>query len=573
MNPASSLLISNLQEIYSIVHDDNRDIIAAPIGKHIYNAKYGWGKFWKIFFVVYDFFFGQNFKIRKIKEALHATDKIFNKSIQKAQNHLNLFEQQLIKCIEDHESFSQKKYSKEQWIITRWNDSTKVFLDTICNKKKENFQSLLERYRIDDQKKFDTSQFADTFSKYQSIINLERQLQTPTPLKILNKLSQKKNITKNEEGEITRWIEIINKSKRVTVGKFHKSLSALITHISKNHTISGIDPANLSHLELELTKRNITIFRKKDDKHITWRKSLRPGSSLEYKGSYITLGNEIKSNKRTNNNNIIYNIENDPKHVIIIGKNKAILGIKHLIVNNYSWGVWATKWKYVDTSGDYGIIERLEKPLTENSWSSGINLDKNDKLILRPIKNQIEWLVKVNKTPKNFNFKNFMYNKKGILKCSKPTIVGEFDFPALVNFAKDCSKGNFKVFEYLMKESGLLKHKYVRYFQEVAEKTVENESIDVSDLAAFQSYQILDLKVIDQANELKKDIGSLQKKCMDKLMKMYEIDDIIDIANEIKINFKKYYKFDKSVCFLWPELKKRIVSKIIRDKNLLLKEE
>ena len=280
------ILVGNLIEIHSSLQQETVEVVPAPIGNKLYCSESGWGKIWKIFFIVWNLIFGKKFKLKKLKQAINRTEALFNEHLKKTEIHLNKFEKCLIGLVEEQKNFSKKKFDKYRWSIAEWSHSIHPFYKAIKHTYAHEFGLFLQS--------FSPYGFTNIFSipeetykklrQYDKLITIEKYLDKETPYSILKKLSQTKILSDEEELVLKNWIERINGQKQqIPVSKFHKGLQVLVKHIQEKHCTVYQESPNLARLEIELADRRIKIFNTRDEKHCRWReKILKPNYTFTW---------------------------------------------------------------------------------------------------------------------------------------------------------------------------------------------------------------------------------------------------------------------------------------------------
>lgn len=575
MEKISGSLSRNLQELYAAASDDSgskMELVANLWGTRIYYAKSGWGKLWCVFYCIWAIFFGTSLRQHKLKEMLLKTERLFAEQTREIAKNFTSYKKNLIVLLEEQDNFNVKKYSLHRYQISHWNDATKPLLTLLHRRQNKKITATTGKIFVWNlHKKTHTAAFQrkrlfEELHAYQNIINIERRLQVETPLVTLKKLSQMKKLNKEEEAGLQRWIETLNKQdKQITVRQFHKGLEALVGHIKKHHWMQGLVPPSLVALELALTKRNCRIFLRRDPKHIAWRDTIKPGMALSGCNTSLHLMRELKPKKSDpSSNNIVFTVKDNADKVVVIGKNRALLGIKKEIADNLSWGCLSATWHEVDEEGRFALVERLREPLSSLKWTStSENITPSDQCEAHPFIGQLKWCLQKELTPENFSYKNFMFCRKGILKSTKIPLKGPLNLPGLESFARKVARNNVHVFRYIMQESGLSFHSYVAYFKEVVEAALKgDEEIDCSTLAAFDRHQITDPFVIKQAKQLKVEVTALHHQCMEELRRRYHIENISKASRCAAKAIKGLYLYSGTISTLWPSLKKDTIKHV-----------
>lgn len=581
MEKAHHNLSLNLQEIYAAVrssHNNQLNLVPNIFGTRIYHTGHGWGRVWRVFYIIWAVLFGYGLKYRKIFQALNRTSQAFQREKKQIAEAYKNYKQHLSAEIEDLAEQNLKEYARARWIITHWNDATKPFLSLLLqgnNQKIANLQQLLSRTdskSSENSKPFFPDPLYAKVAKCQRLINIERYLGVPTPHHLLVRLTLKKRLGREDETAIKTWIEKLNASKKnISVNQLHKGLKHLTEYIKKKHCATKQSEPQLAWLETMLAQRGCSIFREADPKFIAWRNTLKPGQTIECNGRSYELKEQISPAKQSKDNNVIYSVSEHEGIVIHLSKNRALLGLKQVIAKECSWGVRPVNYETVDDAGSCAVIEKLNLSADKIPWTSTTSLSAADKQYAAPLINQINWFLKKKLTPQEFSPRQLMFDSKGTLKCTKISLPGPFNYAKLVQFAAGCSGQNGVVFKHIMKASGLSKHPYASYYKEVAKNVINGVDTPPEDLAAFHRHQIIDAQAIDQAKELQKQLLNLQAELMQKIMKKYQVDDPAPLATTLKRQLLSSHKNSGAICILWPDMKKDVLQPIIKKHQLIPK--
>jgi hypothetical protein len=569
-------LTANLQELYALEHTKKSSyahIVPSLWGKRLYYSEAGWGKVLKIVYAVWEFFFGPDSIIKKIRQAIVYTEKAFDKQFVEMKKHFATYQFRFLKLLESQQSSDSKKYVKERWMICRWFDGTAPFIKLVQKGNPQKLDKLFKRFTgrpvTDEHSSFKNLKGYEEIKGYQDIINVSRMIPGKIPFTILKKLSETEfRLFEEEKKTLTTWISNIHSlGKAVKVNQFHKGMVALVKHINKMHCTEYMSKSRVDDLELELVKNGLNIFRQEDVNYKKWADSLNEGDELEVEGEKYTLGKELKTNK-INNKMRVYTLQNFRDKLIAVGNNRVILSIKKRASEEISWGVRSIDWYDVSSDGRFAVIERLVVPFSGIQWKSVDSINIDDLRFLKPLVNQVKWFLEQNATPKNLNSSYLMYGRQRCLKSIKPLVEGEFNYPMLVDLCKECANENPVVYRYLVDETKLSKHPYQSYFKEVVVRTLEGKNDKAEDIGALHKFQIINYPVIQTAQNLQKDIIALQKKCMEKLLNQYELPNPLNVSKEVAQQIRKEYIRCQYICSLWPQMKKQVITTVVQNMNL-----
>lgn len=575
MQKINGNLSLNLQEMHVALSSGTGrplNLISNLSGTRLYHTGYGWGRFWRILFAVWGFFFGSSLKQRKLYRALTKTAYTLKNTFRIIHESYHTFKRHLSNAIEDLPEQSSDGYAKARWIITHWNDAVKPFVNLLQrgdNKKLEELQLLLHRNRNDKAPPFHFNPSYAKIARCQHLIDLERILDMRTPYFPLYKLATKKRIGKDEEADLHAWAQkLIAFKDRLPVNKLHKGLKYFVDYIERKHCGPRQPKPNLFWLEVMLILRGCPIFRQNDPKFIARRNTLKPGDSVDCGGQSYVLKEQLSTRKQSADNNRIFSVEGRDDIVLHFGKNRAILGVKQVISKKSAWGIRTAQVKAIDESGSCAVIEKLHQRLDMLAWSNENPLTKQDLSQTLPIINQIKWFVKRQLSPRTLNARQLMLDSHGTIKNTKISLPGPFDYAKLVRFALDCSGENNLVFKTIMKESGLSSHTYADYYHEIAKHSLKGVDLSPEDLASMQRYQIDNPLAVERAEELRKELSALSRDITQNLLKKYIVDDPALFSRDLRKTIYSHYKNSGAICLLWPALKKTISHSLVEKHRL-----
>lgn len=564
-------LAGNLQELYGLElakKSPYHHVVPGLWGNRIYYSEVGWGRILKVIYAVWTFFFGTRSVVDKLRRAIEYTEKAFERQFKALEKHFSSYQSSLILLLEEDCYFDPKSYAKERWIFTRWHDSSAPFIRLVERGLSPKSDCLFKRFLGRSTSKFVQIPNYKQIRSYQRIIDVVRQIPGKPPLAVLKKLSWKKQLFQEEEKALKVWINSIHSlGDKMKVMTFHKGMTALVNHVEGMHRTHYVRKPMADDLELELAKYGLNIFRQKDAKYIQWCDSLKAGDELSIKDKKYSIDKELLSCKMDNKLRV-FTVKNSPNKVIVVGQNRVILSLKKRGAQECSWGIRPAHWFEVSADGRFAVVERLKIPLTKKRWRSDEEIHLDDILLLKPIVDQVSWFVKQKATPKNLDSSYLMYDQMDSLKSTKILIKGEFNYPKLVDFCKKCANGNLTIYKHLVSETGLYKHSYQKYFQEVLKRTLEGTDDLPEDIGASLQFQITDYPVIEKGKSFQKMVIKFQKKCMKKLLQEYVIKDPLSLAKEVAKQISKEYIQSQSICSLWPKMSKSVVAATVNSLGL-----
>jgi len=127
----------------------------------------------------------------------------------------------------------------------------------------------------------------------------------------------------------------------------------------------------------------------------------------------------------------------------------------------------------------------------------------------------LKWCLEQEKTPLKLSPQHLMYSKAGELRSTKICLEGDLNFIALADFVAEIANGNKKIYQFLMAESTLSKHRYAQFYLRVAQQALKGPRHRVCDLAAAS--QIVDGRIVKRGDEFVTQLLALKQKYLHRL--------------------------------------------------------
>lgn len=557
-----STLSNNLQEIYvaSLQGKDKMPSLVADIsGCQIYYTRVGWGRVWTWVYGLLSIFGCKDMRAKKLARAMQKTHESFTARLPVVQ-----------KATETYRTYLEKKslgvrvnecdYHLARKRLTDWNVRIKPLVQSL--------QKHCPAMSTDLFGGAANTQNSQQELDLQFLIDLEGRLRKSLPLDILKKLATKQPLKEKENKTLSKWICHLNKmGEKFKVGPFH---DALIAYIKFLGTFEYNKEANLVRLEYALLSRNLQVFKQKEEDFLKWRASLRAGDNLFCREKAIVLGEQIGKKSEGWDGTVLFAVEGDAGKVVALNINRALPAIKTLIGYEEGACIHNVKCIDVDTVNGVALHERLTDSLAEWEWQTTDEVHPQDVDRLTPLVNNIKWMIQHQATPHVMYPKRLMFDNAGILKSTRPCIPREFDYMGLETYAHACSKGNRRIFSYIMDRSGLFGHSYRTVFHTMAQKALEEVKVKAEDVAAIEG--IIDSRVVDKANKLYYAILELKKQCLMKLHDVYHVPKPDAVEASLKLVLLELYNNYKSVAILWPQMEEDAVAETARKQRLQKRE-
>ncbi|MEI8125128.1 MAG: hypothetical protein WCG42_05195 [Parachlamydiaceae bacterium] len=492
----------NLREIYRGLRYSNEEssvsfpLVANSFGTRIYDSRHWLGRVWTFFYRV-----NQTISCSTaLNKALVKTSDAFHRQFSSVKQHLISYQEYIRKTGEGY-PVNEDDYCEARKEITKWNGVAGQFLDIVQR------YSPLPLDGIVDLKVLFISPSIKALKECQKIIDMEGVTGNALPLEIFNKILMGKILRSEDSKEMTRWISWLNKIDP-EVDPIHRAFEALSIQFKREGESDESRRKNLSTLELHLLERGCRVLLKEDPEHTAWRKGLRKGDKI---GTDIILGEEIHSLGYPSDLTHVYSIEGQPTQVAVIGQNCAILSLRDRQMQGCcDLGLKPVHFLKISEDGRIALMEKLQSLNTIKWGSTEAGIFFEDTIVLRGVVNFLKSLIKKNQTPVHFSTSHFMIDHEFQLRSIKPLKSQDFDFNAVEDFILECSSGNLAIFQYLMTESGLIKHPIAKFYLDLIRGSLKGDDISPDDLAGI--YKISDSKVVDRGVDLIKQIKIIQQK-------------------------------------------------------------
>ncbi|NGX42445.1 MAG: hypothetical protein K940chlam7_00725 [Chlamydiae bacterium] len=546
-------LRDNLQEIYSAAHDPrNIDLVIVPnlFGTRVYHTSRGWGRLWRWLFNLISPFVGEDFKLKKLRQAMQKTERTFQEHLIHIQDHIKTYQGYLQKKSTD-DSLDENDFHTSRDAITEWNDATTIFLKALQGDKKEKITEFFDKYGTWTLENW--GQNFELHQQMQKIIDLEGHLHEPLPLSIMVKLATLNELEKEEKRTLDNWVSKLKKLEtKIKIGPFHDALRAIVYSSSDKE----LDAVNLANLEFILSKE-LLLFQHEDPEHVKWRSSLKKGGSVDCNGNKIILGEQLGRKLSGVDNDIFFSIQDDPENVVRIGKNRAILGLEKRFSEFYKSGARSAEFLEIDDEGRCAIVERLQDPVAQDEPEE----------IARPIAGAVKWMVQENGTPRNLSPTQFMFNKEKQLRSVKLRLLGNFDYIALEKFIYACAKEDRNIFHYMMTQSDLYSHHYRKFYRKMLKNGLKGRD-KTADVVAIFFKEITDPKIIESAQALYDEAKKLKNSCCQKIKKHSDVSDETLLASNVRDAIVECYDSAGTGSILWPTTEQDVIAFVTKTMKL-----
>jgi hypothetical protein len=492
-------LESNILEVVS-ADAAGEDIVADPIhGQWLYHAAFGWGRLWKWFYQMAAFFGHGDMQQRRLQNAIDVTHDLFRRQQSKICADAELYGEYL-----QGTGFTSddKTIAKARRRLVLWHQATCSIIKLLRKSPRgvlrdfiaPDIASLLLRDRA-------------RLKHLVHIVGLEGLLQGPAPFDVLRQ--EACGITSEAIFDKQRLDLLVKKLNKYDSHYGIRRLERVL------HAFIEISKGQFPHLPLDLTTLFIGLIGngykgavQPDCKHLRKRGHLAHGSEIFCNGRRLLVGNSIISSEDIK----IYGILN-AKQWLAIAPNKSFHHVKRNISHSFGWGVPLANYLDIDVRGKCACIEPLVVSLDEFAWkSSQQTLHAEDRNMLIPIVNLLQWCVAQDRFPMNLSARFLGYARDGHLKTLKTCVKGPLLFNTAIDFICDIAHGNSAVFRFILHNSGLLQHRCVRFYRTLIEERLLNATLLTSaEIAA--AARISDGSIVNRGEEYLQELLHIKRRC------------------------------------------------------------
>jgi hypothetical protein len=243
--------------------------------------------------------------------------------------------------------------------------------------------------------------------------------------------------------------------------------------------------------------------------------------------------------------------------------NPMILPIKKHLRHNYkvieNGALGVVDFRGMDKDGRFALVDRLKYPLQNIAWETNGMTSMNKKACFSIIK-LIKAFIAKEQTPEHFSPKFLMFDKNGLLKCTRIPKQGKnFDFNAIEDFILELSKNNLAIFQHIMSETGLTKLESALFYRKMVANALNGDSTPADKVAAQTG--AVEPTVVDRGQELFKAVIALKKHCCERLKKAAIAGDLeAQVTAQIQLEYSRTCAAGK----LWPDLEEKVVAQLAR---------
>jgi len=424
-----------------------------------------------------------------------------------------------------------------------------------------------------DSNPFEESEVLKWAGKYRSLIQLEEDAYGPFNLPLVKLISENydrrlkdDDLQKQWVVDLRKWIDQFTQYGNVfDVRNFHKAIKVVVAHLNAVHRIPGTPEALYERFADALEKVQKGFMHLKDPLHWKWRESLKAGDPIYFEGKLLMLGRKL-GQKKVNDNNLIYEVEGKPEHVLWIATNKEALPYLYERSEGFA-GIPIFKFEGVASSGHYALIEKLY-PLDHYQWESDRDFIKsNEATLLDPVLTTIKFFLTHSGVPSNFKLQALMLNKERELRAVVDGLrIPGHDLVDPIAFEEVLLKvanGNLFIFKYLMQNSRILNLRDRKLFQLLLGSVTETNTYSEKEIYE-KVYSGPHESSLKRAKVFYKELLSLKKMCLAECHKQKPLSAAEEIESNVCSAIASTYDELKCFSVLWPTAKELVIEKVNR---------
>ncbi len=380
---------------------DERSLVSNTVGTRLYHSSSFWGKIWTWIYDLFPCFLDDNQVSRTIQKTLNAYER-------KKKEIIPFFE-----AYSDH----SKDVDTVRYKISEFNETTYPLIKRVHKKT-------LSHEKI-NKTLLDPKFFAHQ-KRLKHLIDVECELQSSTPYDA-------------HDSVVKKWIEKVDDSQ-LSIRKLQKALR----HLENSQEL-------FSQLHLHHCKRLL----QNDPKHLKWRDSLQPGTSVFCEDRKLVIGKKYSEHDGI----IYYEIQNNPQYLLCIANNQVRLNIWKNATKDQGVSIKSATIVDVDATGRCALVERPVKLLGAYKWESrSSTITDRDWKQAQSLLPLLKKILQEKKLPEDLNPRALFVDVKGEIKSLSPLAKKEsFDNKVFTDFIWYFAGNNHHIFQYLMIESGFHK--------------------------------------------------------------------------------------------------------------------
>lgn len=622
-------MISNFSELYSAVHSqfphlkemsvknaeekskkESLYLVASMFSNQLYNPKHGWGRLWRIFYIIC----GERCRINRVRKVVDITFNKFLPQSEAMEEYKQEYYNFLNWGLNDQSYQLQKKDVRDR--IRLWHHNTYPWLK-LHFRHREFINGLLQPYlrpeTLDklNRKSDDSNDFEEEFRmmstrNFTNIILLENLSggSPPLPLKAFSDLicahregdvkGQSEAKSKAEDDPaIHTWLRTINHNTAgaspTQLNKWQKVwrkgiqslvLEAYVIKELKGNTLVLAQKVEMALTKFRCTKQgcqdNCHKFQKPDLIHLQWVKSLKPGQVLFFshqnsiqvsqevqvlktESNRIVLGKQLPN---IDNETVAFEIEGDQKMMALMVKNR--LQLSHMQSTSEalakSRALTPLTISKLDRHGRLALTERIQ-PLNSYSWEANLKGFKDGE---EDRCGSLVALMKFLVDHKDAIIPQISVNNLGIASDGTIRVIsfkdGKFDFDACEEIVKHFANQNIFVFRYLMRKTNLYGDKMALYYQKIVDNTLNGIESNFKEIASQKELNDL-TNIPEKGKALQEKVKEILKQCLTKLGQERELQ-----VRKLLLELREEYLYGSQ---LWSEwIVKEVVDRLSQGLNL-----
>lgn len=573
------LLKNNLDEITSWGHLEQSNLVPDIMGNRIFVSSSWRGRIWTWVYRVIDKILGDSFRQNNMKKVLKKTISLFENHLKTMKPFLEQYDEYLNKALQGKDA---GKISHIRAEIRRWNITTLPFLkllhDPQIKKIKDLFFSHLPECsdNLKNEALFNQQIFKSSLCA-QNIMDLEAIIDDDVPFRaIANTFLSRKKGQEEDSKQLTEWVNKLNSSgEKIRINVIHDAFNALAEQILPEETLD-IRAKKVSQFEFLLIGKGYSHLAKSDPETLQNRNKLKTGDSISFNGKILTLKEQCFTSNWHLNKTVIFHLENESQKVLVLGMNRAYLGIvREAIYNNEKY--FTTLPLEIDYEQGLALKEWVYSPLKKIEWeikkkssektagSKKENLERADLEKCAAIADFLSELVKKRESPIEFSLYDLMFNKNGQICFLNPILKEPLNFMKIEDFVYRVSGENFEIYQKIMELSKLSTHVIAIFFQKIVENALSNKPEEISKLIKHSG--INDAAVMTHSEELHKGIIEYFNDIVKDIPKDNNLYN--NTVKNVKKELIEAYKKSNSMGRIWSQIKEIANSQIELSKKQL----
>ncbi len=207
--------------------------------------------------------------------------------------------------------------------------------------------------------------------------------------------------------------------------------------------------------------------------------------------------------------------------------------------------------EFIDPQGRFAVIEKLKESVGGTNWKEKMQ----EKEYQAPLIEFLKHLNKENYLVTPFEPHYFMFDKEGVLNCTRVTQKIEYSLAEFETFVFKLAEGEVNIFQTFLRESGFYEHEQAVIIEKIVKKLFDKDFNYDKEIKLNQVEGVLKEELI----KLLKDLEALYERCYLQLALTMPTQLTETQSNKIKEKILYFYQQSGARTHVWPDLQDKVV--------------